>query len=138
VLGSCITEEGWGAEFAFDSAERRILDCCATLTPVPQVPPARVSDLAAMLDTTPPEAIAVAGARGDSAAAHRWLNEWRKIELELGGQELIEQGVDEGPELGHLLAATRAAVLDGRVSPGLESELAFALGETDGFHEAGE
>lgn len=137
LLGSCITQPGWGEEFSFTSDERHILERCAAVTPLPAVPPARPAEIAAALDGEPLEAIAVAGARGDSATAHRWLHRWRAVTPSISGAELLAAGVPEGPELGRLLSATRAALLDGRIEPGHDIELAFALGEIEGPPHAG-
>jgi tRNA nucleotidyltransferase (CCA-adding enzyme) len=46
-------------------------------------------------------------------------------ELAISGADLLAHGVPEGPAIGRALAATRAAVEDGRVGSG--DELAFAL-----------
>lgn len=135
LLGSCVTEEGWGQEFAFTTEERHALDRCAALPPLPSVPPGRPSAVTVALDGEPVEAVAVAGARGDSATAYHWLDSWRRIAPVISGAELLAAGVSEGPELGRLLAATRAALIDGRLTPGHDQELAYALGAIDGVHD---
>jgi tRNA nucleotidyltransferase (CCA-adding enzyme) len=72
-----------------------------------------------------PEALAIARARGAS-----WLDdyagEWRHVELEIDGGDLIEAGVEQGRALGRGLQAALDAKLDGDAS-GREQELAVAL-----------
>ncbi|MDX1631245.1 MAG: CBS domain-containing protein [Thermoanaerobaculia bacterium] len=57
---------------------------------------------------------------------HRDLVEMRHIELEIGGEELLEKGAEPGPILGTALGATLDARLDGEVEPGREAELEYA------------
>jgi tRNA nucleotidyltransferase (CCA-adding enzyme) len=72
-----------------------------------------------------PEALAIGRARGAS-----WLDDyagnWRHVELEIDGGDLIEAGVEQGPALGRGLRAALDAKLDGDAS-GREQELAVAL-----------
>ncbi|HWH96159.1 MAG TPA: hypothetical protein VNT03_20015, partial [Baekduia sp.] len=95
--------------------------------PVPPVPPARPSEVAATLRGEPVEAVAVAGARGDAQTAARFLAEWRHVKLAIDGHDLLAAGIAEGPELGRRLAAVLARRLDGEVGEGRDAELAAAL-----------
>jgi tRNA nucleotidyltransferase (CCA-adding enzyme) len=67
----------------------------------------------------------------DSPRLEAWLGRWReelgKIELEIGGAELLEAGFATGPELGEALAATHEARLDGLIDAGQELEFASRL-----------
>jgi tRNA nucleotidyltransferase (CCA-adding enzyme) len=56
----------------------------------------------------------------------RYIGDWRRVELEIGGEDLIAAGVEPGPALGRGLAAALRAKLDGEVS-GRDQELAAAL-----------
>jgi tRNA nucleotidyltransferase (CCA-adding enzyme) len=56
----------------------------------------------------------------------RYMEDWRRVELEIGGEDLIAAGVEPGPALGRGLAAALRAKLDGELS-GREAELAAAL-----------
>jgi tRNA nucleotidyltransferase (CCA-adding enzyme) len=56
----------------------------------------------------------------------RYLSEWRPIELEIGGEDLIAAGVPQGPDIGRGLAAALRRKLDGELC-GREEELVAAL-----------
>jgi tRNA nucleotidyltransferase (CCA-adding enzyme) len=56
----------------------------------------------------------------------RWLTEWSRVELEIGGEDLLAAGVPQGPALGRGLDAALAAKLDGEIH-GRAEELATAL-----------
>jgi tRNA nucleotidyltransferase (CCA-adding enzyme) len=56
----------------------------------------------------------------------RYLAVWRKVELEISGDDLIAAGVPQGPAVGHGLRAARAKKLEGEIA-GREQELAAAL-----------
>ena len=63
-------------------------------------------------------------------AGARWLDdyvrEWRDVGLEIDGQDLLAEGVPEGPALGRGLAAALTAKLDGQVA-GRADELRIAV-----------
>jgi tRNA nucleotidyltransferase (CCA-adding enzyme) len=56
----------------------------------------------------------------------RYMAEWRAVELEIDGEDLIAAGVPEGPAVGAGLAEALRRKLDGEVS-GREAELEVAL-----------
>jgi tRNA nucleotidyltransferase (CCA-adding enzyme) len=56
----------------------------------------------------------------------RYVTQWRGVRLEIDGNDLIEQGVREGPAVGHGLAEALRAKLDGEVH-GRTEELRAAL-----------
>jgi tRNA nucleotidyltransferase (CCA-adding enzyme) len=64
------------------------------------------------------------------ALGARWLDryqtEWRRVALEIDGEELISAGVPQGPQIGHGLAEALQRKLDGEIS-GREQELEVAL-----------
>jgi tRNA nucleotidyltransferase (CCA-adding enzyme) len=81
----------------------------------------------AVLSCEPPEALAMAlarGAPGDQVL--RYLADLRGVRLEITGHDLLEAGVPESPELGRALEETLRRKLDGEVS-GRNEELALAL-----------
>jgi tRNA nucleotidyltransferase (CCA-adding enzyme) len=81
----------------------------------------------AVLSCEPPEALALALARGAPGdPVLRYLADLRGVRLEITGNDLIEAGVPESPELGRALEETLRRKLDGRVS-GREEELRLAL-----------
>ena len=56
----------------------------------------------------------------------RLVGEWRQVELEIGGDDLLAAGVPEGEAVGRGLAAALRAKLDGRAH-GRDEELSVAL-----------
>jgi tRNA nucleotidyltransferase (CCA-adding enzyme) len=74
----------------------------------------------------PPEAAAVAGARGDAVAARRWLDDVRHRRLAITGDDIVAAGL-YGPAVGEALDAAMRAMLEGRAET-REEQLAAALG----------
>jgi tRNA nucleotidyltransferase (CCA-adding enzyme) len=70
--------------------------------------------------------VALAAALGRSRGPQRWLNDLRHRRLQITGDDLIEAGIPEGPQLGQRLAAARDAMWDD-VASDRESQLAVAL-----------
>jgi tRNA nucleotidyltransferase (CCA-adding enzyme) len=60
-----------------------------------------------------PEAVAVAGARGDADAARRWLEDVRHRRLAVTGEDFVAAGLS-GPPVGRALEAATEAMLAGR------------------------
>ncbi len=93
-------------------------------------------ELAALEPGAP--SVAVAAARGRNGVEltlaralgalwlDRYLREWRQVELEISGEDLIAAGVGEGPAVGRGLAAALRAKLDGE-APTRADELRIAL-----------
>jgi tRNA nucleotidyltransferase (CCA-adding enzyme) len=71
-------------------------------------------------------AVALAGALGPAEPARAWLEELRRVRLEIDGSDLLAAGIPEGPPVGDGLRAALLAKLDGRAS-GRDAELAEAL-----------
>ncbi|MGZ5340693.1 MAG: hypothetical protein ACXWED_04695 [Solirubrobacterales bacterium] len=88
-------------------------------------PPERPSQGRRLADPHSVEELAVARALGASWL-DRYLDEWRKVALEIDGEDLIAAGVPEGPAVGRALDAAMDAKLDGELT-GREAELAQAL-----------
>jgi tRNA nucleotidyltransferase (CCA-adding enzyme) len=92
--------------------------------------------LAETRPSRPSEAVALArGASGAELALARalgaeWLDpyvsEWRRVRLEIDGDDLLSEGISEGPAIGRGLTEAMRAKLDGEVN-GREEELAAAL-----------
>jgi tRNA nucleotidyltransferase (CCA-adding enzyme) len=126
VLGASATDRAWLETLELSVGERDIALACANA----QAPSdSRPSALWREWHRVPVEAVAVAGARGDPAAAARWIDELRHVALEIGGDDLLAAGIAEGPELGRRLDRTLAAKLDGELDGGRDAELRFALGD---------
>jgi len=126
VLGVAATDPAWLETLELNAGERDIALACAHATPAPA--DTRPSALWLLWRRVPIEAVAVAGARGDRAAAARWIDELRHVSLEIGGDDLLSAGIVEGPEIGRRLDRALAAKLDGEIDGGREAELSFALG----------
>ncbi len=91
----------------------------------------RHSEVAAAMRHRRPETAALAAALPESDAATRaslqnWLAERTRQHLLIGGADLRQAGVPEGPEIGRALAATLARALDGELTD-RERQLEFAL-----------
>lgn len=127
ALGAAMQGQGVLAAFSWTVAERAVLDACTRAVPLPTVPPNTPSMVAAVARRLPAEAVAVAGARGSAAAAEHWFEQWAHVRPTITGDDLTRSGMAEGPAVGEALAALSAGLLDGQVTPGRDSELAWAV-----------
>jgi tRNA nucleotidyltransferase (CCA-adding enzyme) len=85
------------------------------------------SELRDLLGTEPPEALALALALGaPPEPILRWVTDLSGVRLEIGGADLLAEGVPEGPALGQALEETLRRKLDGLVD-GRDDELRTAL-----------
>jgi tRNA nucleotidyltransferase (CCA-adding enzyme) len=85
------------------------------------------SELRALLDGEPPEALALALAlRAPSEPVLRWVTELSHVRLGIGGADLLAADIPEGPAIGRALEETLRRKLDGLVR-GRDDELATAL-----------
>jgi tRNA nucleotidyltransferase (CCA-adding enzyme) len=91
------------------------------------------SELRALLGSEPPEALALALALGaPPEPVLRWATLLGAVSLEIGGADLLEAGLPEGPAIGRALEETLRRKLDGLVDgrdEELETALALARGE---------
>lgn len=72
-----------------------------------------------------PSDLVIARARG-ATWLDRWQRDWRWVELEITGADLLNAGIPEGPRIGAGLDAALEAKLDRGIS-GAEAEMAVAL-----------
>jgi len=99
-------------------------------------PPGGEELLASMWPPRPGEAVEVAGGRSPVELVlaramgadwiEQYLTEWRRVELEIGGDDLIAAGVPQGPAVGRGLRAARRRKLEGEIA-GRAAELEAAL-----------
>jgi tRNA nucleotidyltransferase (CCA-adding enzyme) len=99
-------------------------------------PPGGEELLASMWPPRPGEGVEVAGGRDPvelilaRAMGADWIEQyltaWRRVELEIGGDDLIAAGVPQGPAVGRGLRAARRRKLEGEIA-GREAELEAAL-----------
>jgi tRNA nucleotidyltransferase (CCA-adding enzyme) len=72
------------------------------------------------------QAAALAGALGADDQARAWLDDVRRVQLAITGDDLLRQGIPQGPEIGARLEAAFARKLDEGLAS-REEELAAAL-----------
>jgi tRNA nucleotidyltransferase (CCA-adding enzyme) len=116
-------------QLAFEASDRQAIIAAATRAPLLALAlqhAERPSQIADAVADAGPETVALAGALGPEGAAREWLANLRRVRLEIGGNDLIEAGVREGPAIGVGLHAALSAKLDGRVM-GREAELREAV-----------
>jgi tRNA nucleotidyltransferase (CCA-adding enzyme) len=97
---------------------------------------ASARELAAASPKRPSEAVEVARGRGGIELAlaralgaewlDRYVSEWRDVELEITGDDLLSAGVPQGPAVGRGLEEALRRKLDGEIA-GREEELRVAL-----------
>jgi len=87
--------------------------------------PERPSEAVALAASHDPVELILARALG-AEWLDRYLEEWRAIELEIDGADLLAAGVAEGPAVGHGLAEALRRKLDGEID-GRERELEVAM-----------
>jgi len=82
----------------------------------------RPSELRELLDGQPLEAVALAGALGESAGSQRsaeqarmWLDQLRHVRLDITGEDLLAAGLQPGPQIGMRLQAALSSKLDGEL-----------------------
>jgi tRNA nucleotidyltransferase/poly(A) polymerase len=83
------------------------------------------SELAAAAREVSPVALVIARALG-AEWLDRYVAEWRDVRLEISGEDLMREGISQGPDVGRGLAAALAARLNGQVE-GRDAELEVAL-----------
>jgi tRNA nucleotidyltransferase (CCA-adding enzyme) len=124
-----------GLEFPAVERERIMRSVLASRSLATQLArPHKPSQLHDALVAHPPEAVALAGAQAGEGtpgwqAAREWLQTLRNVRLAISGQDLLDEGIASGPEIGRRLAAALAAKLDGELEEGRAAELAAALAE---------
>jgi tRNA nucleotidyltransferase (CCA-adding enzyme) len=107
---------------AFPAAERDVVLAAAA---APALRATSDEELWSALRRAAPEAVAVAGAAGEEAAARRWLEDLRTRRLAITGDDLVAAGL-QGPAVGAGLDAAMRAHLRGE-APDRERQLAAAL-----------
>jgi tRNA nucleotidyltransferase (CCA-adding enzyme) len=96
-----------------------------------QARPERPSEAVAVASLHDPVELILARALG-AEWLDRYLVEWRGIELEIDGEDLIAAGIAEGPAVGRGLQAALRRKLDGEISgPGQELEAALDAARSD-------
>src|SRR5262245_31977711 len=108
----------------------------AIVRPLPQIrelaaaTPERPSEACALAATWDPAQLLVARALG-AEWLDRYAEEWRHVTLEIGGGDLLHEGIPEGPAVGRGLEAALSGKLDGEIS-GRDAELRIALAAARG------
>jgi tRNA nucleotidyltransferase (CCA-adding enzyme) len=119
-----------------DWADRELAVLLAIVRPLPQVrelaaaTPERPSEAVRLAAPWDPAQLLVARALGTEWLDH-YADEWRHVRLEITGDDLLAEGVPEGPAVGRGLESALSGKLDGEIS-GRDEELRIALAAAKG------
>jgi tRNA nucleotidyltransferase (CCA-adding enzyme) len=119
-----------------DWVDRELAVRMAIVRPLPQIrelaaaTPERPSEAVRLASTWDPAQLLVARALG-AEWLDRYAAEWRHVKLEITGDDLLAQGIPEGPAIGRGLEAALSGTLDGEIS-GRDEELRIALAAARG------
>lgn len=84
------------------------------------------SEIARTVGSSGIETVALASSHGAPSPSRTWLQDLRHLSLDITGDDLIANGIRQGPAIGEALAAARDALYDG-AAPDRESQLQVAL-----------
>jgi tRNA nucleotidyltransferase (CCA-adding enzyme) len=122
----------------FPAADRDLVAAAAAAVPrlIDDLPRAeRPSKLRATVLGVPIEGLAIAAALGCEKPARQWLEQTRHVHLDITGDDLLAEGIPQGPEVGRRLEAALKLRLDGALAEGRDAELQAALDDLDREHE---
>ena len=108
-----------------DPASTARSSCRSKSTEAAEARPASGSEVASIASRLTPSEIIIARAMG-AEWLDAWCDELRSVELEIGGDDLIAEGIEPGPLIGIGLTAALNAKLDGAVD-GRPEEMRIAL-----------
>jgi tRNA nucleotidyltransferase (CCA-adding enzyme) len=110
--------------------DRELAVMLAIVRPLPQIrelaaaTPERPSEAVRLASTWDPAQLLVARALG-AEWLDRYAAEWRHVQLEITGDDLLEAGIPQGPAVGRGLDAALSGKLDGEIS-GRDEEFSIA------------
>ena len=84
------------------------------------------SEIGRTVGTAGIETVALASAQGSPSQSLLWLQVLRHLNLDISGEDLIQNGIPEGPQVGRALQAAKDALLDG-LATDHNSQLTVAL-----------
>lgn len=84
------------------------------------------SEIARTVGTAGIETVAIASTHGAASQSRAWLQDLRHRRLDITGDDLIANGIRQGPAVGEALARARDAMMDGG-APDRASQLGVAL-----------
>jgi tRNA nucleotidyltransferase (CCA-adding enzyme) len=119
-----------------DWVDRELAVTLAIVRPLLQIrelaaaTPERPSEAMRLAATWDPAQLLVARALG-AEWLDRYASEWRHVRLEITGDDLLAEGIPEGPAIGRGLDAALSGKLDGEIS-GRDEELRIALAAARG------
>jgi tRNA nucleotidyltransferase (CCA-adding enzyme) len=124
----------WLGHLEFPAADRDVVTAASRWVTGAPLRSARTPvEIARAAEGAPIEAVALAG----GANARVWIDELRHVRLEISGDDLLDAGIPEGPDLGRRLRAVlerrRAGELQGR-----EQQLRAAIDDEPGASSADE
>jgi tRNA nucleotidyltransferase (CCA-adding enzyme) len=117
-------------------ADRGLAVMLAIVRPLPQIrelasaTPERPSEAVRLAEPWDPAQLLVARALG-ADWLDRYAEEWRHVRLEITGEDLIADGIPEGPAIGRGLEAALSGKLDGELS-GRDEEFRIAFAAARG------
>ena len=117
-------------------ADRELAVMLAVVRPLPQIrelaaaTPERPSDAVRLAEPWDPAQLLVGRALG-ADWLDRYAEEWRHVRLEITGEDLIADGIPEGPAIGRGLEAALSGKLDGELS-GRDEEFRIAFAAARG------
>jgi tRNA nucleotidyltransferase (CCA-adding enzyme) len=117
-------------------ADRGLAVMLAIVRPLPQIrelasaTPERPSEAVRLAESWDPAQLLVARALG-ADWLDRYAEEWRHVRLEITGEDLIADGIPEGPAIGRGLEAALSGKLDGELS-GRDEEFRIAFAAARG------
>jgi tRNA nucleotidyltransferase (CCA-adding enzyme) len=116
--------------------DRELAVKLAIVRPLPQIrelaaaTPERPSEAVRLAEPWDPAQLIVARALG-AEWLDRYAGDWRHLGLEITGDDLLAEGIPEGPAVGRGLEAARSGKLDGEIA-GRDKELRIALAAARG------
>jgi tRNA nucleotidyltransferase (CCA-adding enzyme) len=119
-----------------DWVDRELAVVLAIVRPLPQIrelaaaTPERPSEAVRLAESWDPAQLLVARALG-AEWLDRYASEWRHVRLEITGEDLLADGIPQGPAVGRGLEAALSGKLDGEIS-GRDEELRVALAAARG------
>jgi tRNA nucleotidyltransferase (CCA-adding enzyme) len=117
-------------------ADRELAVMLAIVRPLPQIrelaaaTPERPSEAVRLAEAWDPAQLLVARALG-AEWLDRYADQWRHVRLEITGEDLIADGIPEGPAIGRGLEAALSGKLDGELS-GRDEEFRIAFAAARG------
>lgn len=128
VVLACVLKPGQLDDLGFTATDRDAIAAAAQASQLSErlVSAQKGSEIASTIGAAAIETVALASTQGSPSQSLMWLRDLRHRTLAITGQDLIANGLSEGPAIGTALQAARDALMDGTASD-RESQLRVAL-----------